>query len=426
MKIKYFSIIELSVKKMAKRFPVVVYVIVLFSFISFLTYSYFSLGDDTYIYLRYARNILELNEISFNPGYPSYGFTSPLWLGLIVLLGKLSINLESIPTILSFSIGLFSIFIWNSISKKILDDKLFVIASLLLVAFDSNLLKHSFLGMEATLAYLLSSILIYFFQKNNIAKDDAIILGGVVGLFHLTRPESLIISLIIVSSFILQKRIKLFPLLLLTLSSFIVSLIWYVIAFNNFNSILTSTFSAKGGGFGFGTKFVGHLITSIQLIFVAYIIHFLFILFAYIKKSIDQSAMILIGLIVIPIVFYSVTLNREIIYSRYFTIFSPFIIFYSLYGLKILYVRRRYKFILTGISLLLLASVMTGILKKNLYLENEQVEDKIVEWVIINTNKNDKIIRSRIGKIGFKTDREIIDPIGLVNPEIINFIISVR
>ena len=39
--------------------------------------------DDLYIYLTFVRNLLARGELSFNPGEPTYGFTSPLWLFLL-------------------------------------------------------------------------------------------------------------------------------------------------------------------------------------------------------------------------------------------------------------------------------------------------------------------------------------------------------
>jgi len=34
--------------------------------------------DDTFIHLRYAENLIQNGEFSFNPGQHSYGATSPL------------------------------------------------------------------------------------------------------------------------------------------------------------------------------------------------------------------------------------------------------------------------------------------------------------------------------------------------------------
>src|ERR1041384_6402212 len=48
--------------------------------------------DDTYIYMQYARNISSGNGFAFNPGEPSYGVTSPLWVFLLTIPYFLKIN----------------------------------------------------------------------------------------------------------------------------------------------------------------------------------------------------------------------------------------------------------------------------------------------------------------------------------------------
>ena len=45
--------------------------------------------DDTFIHLRYAENLLQYGEFSFNPGEHTYGATSPLWIFGLALLLKL-------------------------------------------------------------------------------------------------------------------------------------------------------------------------------------------------------------------------------------------------------------------------------------------------------------------------------------------------
>jgi arabinofuranosyltransferase len=52
------------------------------------------LVDDTYIFLRYARNIAEGHGAVFNIGERVEGYTSPLWLGVLALLAQLPLSLE--------------------------------------------------------------------------------------------------------------------------------------------------------------------------------------------------------------------------------------------------------------------------------------------------------------------------------------------
>ncbi len=53
--------------------------------------------DDTYIHLRYAENLLQYGEFSFNPGQQTYGATSPLWIFGLAL-SRSTLNSSSVLT----------------------------------------------------------------------------------------------------------------------------------------------------------------------------------------------------------------------------------------------------------------------------------------------------------------------------------------
>ena len=64
------------------------------AFLVFGTVGYLLRGyvtDDTFIHLRYVENLLGQGEFSFNPGDPTYGATSPLWIFCLILLVKLGL-----------------------------------------------------------------------------------------------------------------------------------------------------------------------------------------------------------------------------------------------------------------------------------------------------------------------------------------------
>lgn len=50
--------------------------------------------DDAYITLRYVRNLLSGKGLAWNPGERVEGFTHPLWLAQVALLGSLGIDLK--------------------------------------------------------------------------------------------------------------------------------------------------------------------------------------------------------------------------------------------------------------------------------------------------------------------------------------------
>ena len=61
--------------------------------------------DDTYIFLRYARNLADGNGPVFNVGERVEGFSSPLWTILLGLAGFLGADLEMAARVLGLSCG---------------------------------------------------------------------------------------------------------------------------------------------------------------------------------------------------------------------------------------------------------------------------------------------------------------------------------
>ncbi|MBU1072534.1 hypothetical protein KKG45_04730, partial [bacterium] len=143
--------------------------------------------DDTWIHLRYARNLLERGEYTFNPGDPTYGSTSPLWVFSLVFLMKLGLA----PLAAARSLGLVA-----AAAKLIVADRLLVRLPLpagwrpwllLLVALDAWFLRWALSGMETPLAELLMLVLL-----GPVAASGPIAWvawGATWGLGSLARPE---------------------------------------------------------------------------------------------------------------------------------------------------------------------------------------------------------------------------------------------
>ncbi len=96
------------------------------------------LTDDTYIFLRYARNIAEGNGAVFNLGERVEGFTSPLWTFLLAGLAPLCANLETLVTALSLACGCGVVVLLCCMAGHLLlacCALLFVVAPLALLAF---------------------------------------------------------------------------------------------------------------------------------------------------------------------------------------------------------------------------------------------------------------------------------------------------
>ncbi len=56
------------------------------------------LTDDTFIHLQFAKNLIAGEGFSFNAGTPTYGATSPLWVFLLVLVGRFIPGADAAPS----------------------------------------------------------------------------------------------------------------------------------------------------------------------------------------------------------------------------------------------------------------------------------------------------------------------------------------
>ena len=116
--------------------------------------------DDTFIHLRYAQNILERGEFSFNPGDRTYGATSPLWIFGLALLMKLGLAPTAAAWVFGAICGLVLILAADTIIERLTFGPHWKFLLMLLVVSDVWFLRWSFSGMETPLATVLLVVLL--------------------------------------------------------------------------------------------------------------------------------------------------------------------------------------------------------------------------------------------------------------------------
>jgi len=396
-----------------------------FLILAFILFRDYKLGDDTYIYLQYAKHIIHNGEISFNLGERSYGFTSPLWLGLITFLSFVINSPLVAPELLSMFFSILTVIVWCFIFINLQLDLKKVIVGLVVIILDPNLLKHSFLGMEASISYFLSSFQIVLLLKYTKGSKQIFLFSVVSSIYFLIRPESALPSIILFLFLLKEKKVVLSDLFYVLIIGSIIVLPWHIFAYNYFGSLFPSTFVAKGGSYFWGEKFLENSSDSVIIILGNYFIYlFVALLFLINKRKgikIDLTKnlyKVFIGIVILLVIFYSFSLNREIVYARYYCMVFPFINFIFLSFL--LKTERKSYYIITIITLLAISTAQS-IISQRTFVENENSEFIPINWINKNANPDDVIVRGRIGKIGYLTDRKILDPVGLINPEIIAY-----
>ena len=400
----------------------------IFIVLSFYEYGSFKLVDDTYIYLQYARNIIYHHQVAFNLDEKSYAFTSPLWLTLIVIGSLVSGTSLYIPEILSVLFSSGTIVVWWYLLKKYDLSNQSITFLILFILLDPNLLKHSHIGMEAALSYFLSSLLLYicFFTKN---KWKPQIIGAIVGLFYLVRPESLLLSAFIIIWLYKERAIIKKDILKILLFALLINLPWIIFSLLYFHRFFPSTFGAKGASYPLGLKFSQHSISELKILLGNYIVQIIFIVYFSVKyKDIRYTTSWTFAIIFSYCLFYSLSLSNELVYARYFCIIFPILNFNFISAAKKINFKRKFTFILvsTLLVLLFLQSIIFSSINNRYFYNGEHLETEIINWVNSNTNPHSLIVRGRIGEIAYQTNRRILDPVGLINPEITQYYLNKR
>jgi hypothetical protein len=151
--------------------------------------------DDTFIHLRFAENLLQRGEFSFNPGEQTYGATSPLWVFGLALLIKIGIAPMTAAWVFGAICGLIMILAADAIVERLTFAYIWKILLMLLVASDVWFLRWSFSGMETPLATALLVILLIPLVSPRVKGPmwHRYLWWGVgAGLAGLVRPEFLV------------------------------------------------------------------------------------------------------------------------------------------------------------------------------------------------------------------------------------------
>lgn len=159
--------------------------------------------DDTFIHLRYAENLLQYGEFSFNPGEHTYGATSPLWIFGLALLLKLGFSPFAAAAVLGGLSGLFALVLVEKILHRMTFLETWKTLFLVVVAADAWFLRWSWSGMETPLATAFLLVLLWpLFCDRNVDRGHSreplwyryLAWGLAAGMAGLVRPEFMLIG----------------------------------------------------------------------------------------------------------------------------------------------------------------------------------------------------------------------------------------
>ena len=386
--------------------------------------------DDAYIFFTYAKNISEGNGYVFNSGEKINATTSPLYTLLVTSLNFVTgkTNIEKIP-IIGYSIGVLSLLVLVFYCFSILEISRHKIASYIfpLLLLANPLIRNSS-GMETYFALMLSILVVYYYLSNKYELATLF-----AGLAILARYDSFLLVLIILLHYIVSN--KKFPPYRTFLIFFSIIVPWFLFSYFYFGNFLPSTFKIKIyqqtlGYWGKGLLFIKGFVTAVPggipvfvlalFIFSAALVYIFFNNREIIKENYFR---IILFWTILYFIIYGFILNPPP-YPWYYTIFCiPFGLVLSIAIESILKnVSARYHFIL------ILFLFWCGlILPIRTYLEpvtpKYSAYYKTAKYLNSIAPENSSVAIDEIGILGFYYEKgRIIDLLGLVNPQAINFL----
>jgi hypothetical protein len=149
-----------------------------------------SMTDDTYIHMQYARNLAETGELAFNRGDPSYGATSPLWVGLLALTYLAGGDLAVWIRVFSWAAGAISIITIYFFVRKLDGTRMVAAAAAAVLACEAWLLRWSATGMESSFAMLAVLVCLFAALTATRSASRSAVFGLLLFLACLARPEA--------------------------------------------------------------------------------------------------------------------------------------------------------------------------------------------------------------------------------------------
>lgn len=324
--------------------------------------------DDSYITLRYSKNLFKYHQFTYNLEDPTYSLTTPLWAILIACFGWISKNFVILAQIISILLSLIAAIFLYKLSKYILGDS-YALFPVFLFLLDPYLIGANYCGTEMALFSLLGIIFVYFIININFKLSQYTLAALSLSLLIMTRPEGFVIFIIsclyILMFFYYREGIN--AVLFITVITLLILTPWLVYAYLTFKTIIPTSVILKSidsskylpfSDFISIKRFVLLIIKGylpyISIITIGIIILFYnfkkqkFVrAYLYQKKPTDNrnpflklkinSVQILPSMLVFGlIVFYLAGLKEKAISSRYLVTFSPYLMIMTVQFLIIL------------------------------------------------------------------------------------------
>jgi hypothetical protein len=408
--------------------------------------------DDSYISLRYGKNLAEYGQLAFNIGEPSEGYTNFLLVIIESLLFKLNITGENVVIlvkILSILTGIAALYYSSKIMQLFIKNERMSLLPAFFLSISTPFVFWAIGGLETVIFTFFIVLANYMYLKAIQMSDyNKLVFSEIVFFVSiLTRPEGLIfwiISLIHFIYVIIKKNLGFNKLLskLMFLIPFTIYIAWKM---EYFGGVLPLTYFAKEKSFSIELLWGGILgVIDFFRINTNQIHLFLIVLsiFYFIKDKKDDLYKPYLIMMVVIFLCYIATLGPNVSMGDIFRLFVPILPFvyilstYSLYELNIDWLSNRYKIALIILLCTVTIAGYTDYVAAKKYdlnfgsklykISANQVANglkaghiELGKWLKEHTAPGTKIVLHDAGAIPFYSELYTIDTWSLVTPEIV-------
>jgi hypothetical protein len=401
--------------------------------------------DDLFIYLRFARHVLEGHGPAYNIGRATYGFTSALWLGLITLPGLLGADLLTGARALSLGSSLLALAAIALFTLRLSGSRRAAFAACALLAVDAWFLRWACTGMETSLAAAI--VLLAFARRLGEERAGKAPFGSIAlfAVLTLLRPEAFLLLALALGDACLPggggqsrdsrpaRRIGRVAALVAVALAVVGP--WLMYAWFTFGHLLPDTAPAKGEPGAALARAGGSLLRTCSLAGVTSAIPILLLVVAApllwraaggVRPALARRHRLLAAWIVALPFLYAATAVTA--YSRYLLIWTPLLLATGIATWDRLATARNLRPAIWALPLVLVAAQNLGLGAFEIapasaaYARSlQRVNVGIGRWLQENTPEDAVVAAENIGAIGYVSERHILDLNGLISPKVIPY-----
>jgi hypothetical protein len=218
------------------------------------------LTDDTFIHLQFAKHVSRGEGFAFNRGEPTYGATSPLWVGFLALAGRAGVPVEApgdpesmpplawVAKLMGGASVLLAVWLLGATAGRLGWEPGPARVAAGFLALHAWSARWALSGMETPLAVACVGGSLYLLARRLRVGTGSLPLGLLLGVGGLVRPELHLLALLVLASVAAGARERRGRSVLAVAAGYaLVTLPWLALSSISFHRLLPNTAAAKAG-----------------------------------------------------------------------------------------------------------------------------------------------------------------------------------